>query len=135
MVKNITTVRIRYVDTDQMRFVYNGKYLEFFEVGRTELIRELGMSYKQFEESGFLLPVYDAYIRYHSPAFYDEVLEIESILNTKPMAKLKIEYNIRVGERLIASGYTQHAFVSTKTGRPVRSPELFNKLFDEHFKE
>jgi acyl-CoA thioester hydrolase len=118
-----------------MRFVYNGKYLEFFEVGRTELIRELGMSYKQFEESGFLLPVYDAYIRYHSPAFYDEVLEIESILNTKPMAKLKIEYNIRVGERLIASGYTQHAFVSTKTGRPVRSPELFNKLFDEHFKE
>ncbi|MCC6636858.1 MAG: acyl-CoA thioesterase [Ignavibacteriaceae bacterium] len=135
MVKNITTVRIRYADTDQMRFVYNGKYLEFFEVGRTELIRELGMSYKQFEEFGFLLPVYDAYIRYHSPAFYDEVLEIESILNTKPMAKLKIEYNIRVGERLIASGYTQHAFVSTKTGRPVRSPELFNKLFDEHFKE
>ncbi|MBK6680905.1 MAG: acyl-CoA thioesterase [Ignavibacteriales bacterium] len=135
MVKNITTVRIRYADTDQMRFVYNGKYLEFFEVGRTELIRELGMSYKQFEESGFLLPVYDAYIRYHSPAFYDEVLEIESILNTKPMAKLKIEYTIRVGERLIASGYTQHAFVSTKTGRPVRSPELFNKLFDEHFKE
>jgi acyl-CoA thioester hydrolase len=135
VVKNITTVRIRYADTDQMRFVYNGKYLEFFEVGRTELIRELGMSYKQFEESGFLLPVYDAYIRYHSPAFYDEVLEIESILNTKPMAKLKIEYNIRVGERLIASGYTQHAFVSTKTGRPVRSPELFNKLFDEHFKE
>lgn len=135
MVKNTTTVRIRYADTDQMRFVYNGKYLEFFEVGRTELIRELGMSYKQFEESGFLLPVYDAYIRYHSPAFYDEVLEIESILNTKPMAKLKIEYNIRVGERLIASGYTQHAFVSTKTGRPVRSPELFNKLFDEHFKE
>lgn len=118
-----------------MRFVYNGKYLEFFEVGRTELIRELGMSYKQFEESGFLLPVYDAYIRYHSPAFYDEVLEIESILATKPMAKLKIEYIIRVGERLIASGYTQHAFVSTKTGRPVRSPELFNKLFDEHFKE
>jgi len=135
VVKNTTTVRIRYADTDQMRFVYNGKYLEFFEVGRTELIRELGMSYKQFEESGFLLPVYDAYIRYHSPAFYDEVLEIESILNTKPMAKLKIEYNIRVGERLIASGYTQHAFVSTKTGRPVRSPELFNKLFDEHFKE
>lgn len=135
MVKNTTTVRIRYADTDQMRFVYNGKYLEFFEVGRTELIRELGMSYKQFEESGFLLPVYDAYIRYHSPAFYDEVLEIESILNTKPMVKLKIEYNIRVGERLIASGYTQHAFVSTKTGRPVRSPELFNKLFDEHFKE
>jgi acyl-CoA thioester hydrolase len=135
VVKNITTVRIRYADTDQMRFVYNGKYLEFFEVGRTELIRELGMSYKQFEESGFLLPVYDAYIRYHSPAFYDEVLEIESILNTKPMAKLKIEYNIRVGEKLIASGYTQHAFVSTKTGRPVRSPELFNKLFDEHFKE
>ncbi|GAB1442298.1 thioesterase family protein [Ignavibacteriales bacterium] len=135
MVKNRTTLRIRYADTDQMRFVYNGKYLEFFEVGRTELIRELGMSYKQFEESGFLLPVYDAYIRYHSPAFYDEVLEIESILATKPMAKLKIEYTIRVGERLIASGYTQHAFVSTKTGRPVRSPELFNKLFDEHFKE
>ncbi len=135
MVKNTTTVRIRYADTDQMRFVYNGKYLEFFEVGRTELIRELGMSYKQFEESGFLLPVYDAYIRYHSPAFYDEVLEIESILATKPMAKLKIEYTIRVGDRLIASGYTQHAFVSTKTGRPVRAPELFNKLFDEHFKE
>lgn len=135
MVKNTTTVRIRYADTDQMRFVYNGKYLEFFEVGRTELIRELGMSYKQFEESGFLLPVYDTYIRYHSPAFYDEVLEIESILTTKPMAKLKIDYNIRVGERLIASGYTQHAFVSTKTGRPVRSPELFNKLIDEHFKE
>jgi acyl-CoA thioester hydrolase len=135
VVKNITTVRVRYADTDQMRFVYNGKYLEFFEIGRTELIRELGMSYKQFEESGFMLPVYDAYIRYHSPAYYDEVLEIESILESIPMAKLKIQYNIRVGERLIASGYTQHAFVSTLTGKPVRSPEIFNKLFDEHFKE
>jgi len=135
MVKFVTTVRIRYADTDQMKFVYNGKYLEFFEVGRTELIRDMGMSYKQMEEAGFMLPLYDTYIRFHSPAYYDEIIEIESSMSSKPLAKLKIDYTIRVGERLIATGYTQHAFVSVATGKPVRSPELFNKLIDKYFKD
>ncbi len=135
MVSFKTTVRIRYADTDQMKFVYNGKYLEFFEVGRTELIREMGMSYKEFEDAGFMLPLNDAYIKYHSPAFYDEVLEIEAAMSTKPLARLQIDYTIKVGERLIATGYTRHAFLSVETGRPVRSPEIFNKLIDKYFKE
>jgi acyl-CoA thioester hydrolase len=135
MVKNITTVRVRYAETDQMRFVYNGKYLEYFEVGRAELIRSMGLSYKELELAGCLLPLYDTYLRFHSPAYYDEVLEVEAILNSKPQAKLRIDYNIRVGERLIASGYTQHAFLSTTTGKPTRSPEIFNKLLEKYFEE
>ncbi|KAB2908320.1 MAG: acyl-CoA thioesterase [Ignavibacteriales bacterium] len=135
MVSSKTTIRIRYADTDQMKYVYNGKYLEFFEVGRTELIRDLGMSYKSFEEAGYMLPLYDAYVKYHSPAFYDEVIEIESTLNQKPMARLRIDYTIRVGDRVIATGYTQHAFISAETGKPTRSPEIFNKLIDKYFKE
>lgn len=137
MIINTFQIRVRYADTDQMKRVYNGKFLEYFEIGRTELIRELGLSYDGLEKNGFLLPVIEAYVKYFHPADYDELLNIESTLKDKPLARLKIEYVIKADRdsRVIATGYTTHAFLDAHTLRVVRSPELFNNLIDKYFEE
>jgi acyl-CoA thioester hydrolase len=122
-----TSIRVRYADTDQMGIVYNGKYLEYFEVGRTELIRACGMSYREFEQSGTRLPLVDAYCRYHQPAVYDDVLVIRAEVREAPRATMRIDYEVRrEGDgAAIASGYTTHAFLDIATLRPVRPPAHF----------
>ena len=74
MQKHFTELRVRYADTDQMRFAYNGKYFEYFEVGRTEMMREVGLPYEVIEKSGFFMPVIETKIHFFAPAFYDELL-------------------------------------------------------------
>ncbi|MDX9758538.1 MAG: thioesterase family protein [Bacteroidota bacterium] len=122
-----TSIRVRYADTDQMHIVYNGKYLEYFEVGRTELLRAHGLTYREFEASGTRLPLVDAYCRYHLPAAYDDVLIIHAEVTTVPRATLRIEYAIRrqSDNALIATGYTTHAFLDIASLRPVRPPAHF----------
>ncbi len=122
-----TSIRVRYADTDQMHFVYNGKYLEYFEVGRTEMLRALGLPYAKLEENGIMLPLVDSYCRYHAPARYDDLLVIESRMQTMPRATMRIDYRIfREGEDLIlTSGYTTHAFVDIESGKPIRPAKLF----------
>jgi acyl-CoA thioester hydrolase len=80
--------RIRYGETDQMGYVYYGRYAEFYEIGRTELIRLLGMTYRDLESSGILLPVVRMNIRYHRPAAYDELITIRTVLRTLPTARI-----------------------------------------------
>ncbi len=94
-----------------MQFVYNGKYFEYFEVGRTEMLREISLPYKKIEEEGYQLPVLEAYVKYHQPAYYDEVLIIKSILKEFPTLKIHIDYEILRKEtnNLIAEGYTEHS--------------------------
>ena len=79
-----TNIRVRYADTDQMNFAYNGKYFEYFEVGRTEMMRERNLTYKTIEESGFYMPVYSVHINYKNPAYYDELLEVETRVEKLP---------------------------------------------------
>ena len=122
-----TSIRVRYADTDQMHMVYNGKYLEYFEVGRTELIRSLGLSYADIEKQGTLLPLVEAHCRYHTPGRYDDVLIVESEVRTLPASTLRIDYPVlREGDdTLIATGHTVHTFLDVERQRPMRPPQFF----------
>ena len=81
MIKHSTQIRVRYADTDQMKVVYHGKFLEYFEVGRTALIRSLGLPYAELESRGILLPVIEAYAKYRKPARYDDLLSVEAVVS------------------------------------------------------
>lgn len=135
MLKSKTTVRVLYADTDQMKFAYNGKYYEYFEIGRTELLRENGLTYKEFEAMGYHMPVREAFIRYKSAAFYDEVLEIESWSEKLPTSILRINHIIRSRERNveICEGYIDLMFVKADTMRACRPPEFFINAIKHHY--
>jgi acyl-CoA thioester hydrolase len=122
-----THLRVRYADTDQMQIVYNGKYLEYFEVGRTELLRTCGLPYSEFERQGFRLPLSEAYCRYIAPARYDDMLIIESTVENYQAPRLRIDYRIllEATTSVLAIGHTVHAFMNIQTGRPVRPPQAF----------
>lgn len=117
------TVRPLYADTDQMGIVYHAKYLEWFEQGRNEQLRELGIPYTRVEADGFYLPVYEAYVRYRRPAKYDDVLIIKTILQEVPDVRFTIYYEvINAKDEVITKGHTVHSFVD-RTGKPVRPPD------------
>jgi len=122
-----TEIRVRYADTDQMQFVYNGKYLEYFEVGRTELIRNSGLSYSRVEKEGYQLPLIEAHVKYISAAYYDDLLVVEAFLKEIPSFKMKLEYKIyrKGNNELVTEGYTEHIFVKKDTKKPVRPPQFF----------
>jgi acyl-CoA thioester hydrolase len=127
MQKHFTELRVRYADTDQMRFAYNGKYFEYFEVGRTEMMREVGLPYELIEKSGFFMPVIETRIHFFAPAFYDELLVIETRVEKLPAVKVHIDHIIKAKERdiVICEGYVELAFLDAKTNRPTRAPKLF----------
>ncbi len=127
MLKHYTEIRVRYADTDQMRFAYNGKYFEYFEVGRTEMMREVGLPYELIEKNGFFMPVIETKIHFFSPAFYDELLVIETWVEKLPTSKVHIDHVIKAKDRnvLVCEGYVELAFVDSKTNRPTRAPKLF----------
>jgi acyl-CoA thioester hydrolase len=127
MLKHYTEVRVRYADTDQMKFAYNGKYFEYFEVGRTEMMREVGLPYKKIEASGFYMPVIETKIHFFSPAFYDEVLIIETRVENLPTVKVHIDHIVKSKERdvLICDGYVELAFIDANTNKPTRAPKVF----------
>jgi len=127
MLKHYTEVRIRYADTDQMRFAYNGKYFVYFEVGRTEMMREVGLPYEVIEKSGFFMPVIETKIHFFQPAFYDELLLIETWVDKLPTAKVHIDHIIKAKDRdvVICEGYVELAFLDGKTKRPTRAPKIF----------
>lgn len=127
MLKHRTEVRVRYADTDQMGRVYNGKFFEYFEVGRTEMMREHNLTYKTIEANGYQMPVAEIHINYKSPAYYDEVLIIETRVEALPTVKVKIDHTIFSKERneIVAEGYITLVFINMSTKRPSRPPEFF----------
>ncbi len=131
-----TQVRVRYADTDQMRFVYHAKYLEYFEQGRSDLLRELGIPYPAIEAKGFYLPVIEAHARYIRSARYDDLLEVRTIVNEEPGVRIKLAYEIRrQGEAdVLVEGYTIHSFVRAGSGRPSRPPQEIVDVFHEKLK-
>ena len=132
-----TEIRVRYADTDQMHFVYNGKYLEYFEVGRTEMLRDIGLPYNVIEKEGFLLPVLEAYVKYKLPAYYDDVLVVKSFLKKDPDLKVHIDYEIfrKNSTDLIAEGFTIHAFINKRNKKVTRPPDFFVKAIKKFFPE
>ncbi len=125
------TQRVRYADVDQMGWVYYGRYLTFFEVGRAEMMRSLGRSYAQIErEEGVLLPVLEARCRYLRGARYDEAVTIETGILTRGRATMKFGYRL-IGEdgATLALGFTEHCVVDSK-GQPTRPPASLRAFLD-----
>ena len=122
-------LRVRYGETDQMGYCYYGNYAQYFEVGRVEALRGLGMSYKKVEESGFMLPVSSFSVKYISPAYYDDLLTITTRMIDLKGVRLYFEYDIKneKGE-LISTADTTLVFVDKSTMRPTSPPEDFIAL-------
>lgn len=123
MVGGITHVRVYFADTDQMGVVYNGKYLTWFEVGRTELMRGRGLSYASVEERGIALPVTEASFRVRLPARYDDHVRIETRLGRIRTREISFLYRLWVDDRLLVEGETLHVCVNRAAGRSVRIPD------------
>ncbi|MEK6755045.1 MAG: thioesterase family protein, partial [Bacteroidota bacterium] len=92
MIKHSTSIRVRYADTDQMRLVYYGKYFEYFEEARSDLLRSLGLPYAEIENQGIFLPVIEAYAKYKKSACYDELLTVETTVKELPVVRVRIDY-------------------------------------------
>lgn len=135
MLQGKTTVRVRYADTDQMGFVYNGKFFEYFEVGRTEIMRKIGFPYKDVEAKGYYMPVREVKITYKNAALYDEELEIETWVESLPNPVMHIQHRIRSVQRnlLICEGYVDLMFVKAETGRACKPPEFFINVVKEFY--
>jgi acyl-CoA thioester hydrolase len=132
MIRSRVQVTVRYAETDMMGIVYHANYLPWFEVGRTTLLKEIGIPYRRLEEEGYRLPVLEVSAKFVRPAVYDDTLEVISTVSERPLLRIRIAYEIRRAGDLLATGTTLHAFVD-REGRPVRPPswvvELFNKAF------
>lgn len=126
--KHKTSLRVRYGETDQMGYCYYGNYAQFFEVGRVEALRELGMSYKSLEERGIMLPVSNFEVNYKAPALYDDHLEIETHVCELRGPRLIFQYIITVNGKIISTASTTLVFVAKESMRPVSAPEDFVAL-------
>ena len=127
MKKVVTEYRVPYADTDQMGVVYYGNYMAYFERARNELMRACGYTYRECEAAGFMLPVLHAEADYRSPAKYDDLLEISAWVQLQKGIRLEIACEVRRKgeEKVLVSGFTRHAFVSTEDFRPCPPPQRF----------
>ncbi|MDG1778235.1 MAG: thioesterase family protein [Flavobacteriaceae bacterium] len=121
-----TKVKVRYGETDQMGVVYHGNYAQYFEIGRIEWLSSLGVSYKEMEAQGIMLPVVVLNINYSKPAFYEDVLLIKTTLLKLPKVSIEFEYELKNQQgELLTTAYTKLVFVDTKTQLPMRCPDFF----------
>jgi acyl-coA thioester hydrolase, ybgC/ybaW family len=118
------TLRTRYAETDQMGVVYYGNYPQYLELGRVEWLRAIGLTYKEMEAEGIMMPVVSLQIQYKKPALYDELITIRTKLKDLPSTKIEFDYEIlnEKGE-LLSTANTILVFVDARTFRPVRCPE------------
>ena len=132
MFYNKTSCRVIYGDTDRMGYAYHAHYFRWFEIGRTELLRSFGLSYKAIEEKGIFLPVAEAHCNYATPVMYDDTLIVETGLDDGVKGGFKFNYRLyrESDSRLIAEGYTRHPCVNGD-GKVVRPPQFLMDLIAE----
>ena len=129
-----TTIRVRYAETDRMGYVYYGNYAAYYEVGRVEALRALGLSYRVMEEQGVMLPVLSYQTKYFKPAFFDDELIIRTIVNEMPIGtRITFSYECLKDGVCINKAETQHVFVKTTNGRPCPVPEKVIELINPYF--
>ncbi|RFZ94624.1 acyl-CoA thioesterase [Mucilaginibacter conchicola] len=130
MFQNDTKIRVRYGETDQMGYMYYGNYAEFFEVGRVEVFRALGLTYASMEEQGVMMPVLEMKCKYLKPARYDEEITVKVTMDKMPGVKIHFRYDLyNERDELIHVGETLLAFINMKTNRPCLPPvEFLEKL-------
>ena len=137
MFKGEFHVRVRYAETDQMGYVYYGNYATYYEIARTEVLRQLGISYKSLEEQeGVMLPVLENYSKYLKPALYDDNLRIEVSIPEKPAVRITFSYEVfNESDTLINTGNTTLVFVSKETGRPCMIPDRMMQLLEPYYSD
>jgi len=126
MVTSESKIRVRYSETDKMGYLHHASYLNYFEIGRTDLLRHAGLTYREMEDDGILLPVISVNISYKKPAYYDQVLTVKTILKEIPEIRVFFEYEIyNENSELICTGNSTLAFIDAATRKPGRAPEYF----------
>ena len=132
MAPSLSRVRVRYAETDQMGIVYYANYFVWFEVGRTDLLRQAGWSYREMEIEGFSLPVIEAHCEYRQPAKYDDDIDVQTTGTLVSPVRVRFDYDVlaaATSTRLV-TGYTIHATLD-RNGRPCRLPERVKAVFAE----
>ena len=126
------TLRVRYKETDQMGFVHHSNYPVYYEYARTELLRQMGASYKMMEDKGVMMPVREVGMKFFTPARYDDLLTIKCKMNEITGARIRFDHEIRneAGE-LINTGFVELVFVNTTTRRPCHAPQWFVDLVNK----
>lgn len=128
---NETEIRVRYGETDQMGVVYHGNYAVYFEIGRTEWLRQFGISYKEMEDNGIMLPVVSLNIKYKKSATYDDVLRVRTTLKKLPTATIEFDYElVNQNNEILSLGNTQLVFIDMEKNRPMRCPSFIMDKLD-----
>ncbi|RKE95061.1 acyl-CoA thioesterase [Ichthyenterobacterium magnum] len=125
-------IRIRYGETDQMGIVYHGNYVQYFEIGRTEWLRKMGLSYKEMENQGIMLPVISLLINYKKSARYDDLIKVKTQLKKMPSARIEFDYEItNENDEILTTGNSVLVFMDVNKNRPTRCPQyILDKLQD-----
>ena len=128
-----TTCRVIYGDTDNMGQAYYGNYFRWFEIGRNELFRTLGLAYASVESRGLFLPVAETHCKYLLPARYDDLLIIETSLDTRVKGAIKFDYQVfsEDSQTLLAQGYTKHACLN-RDGKVIRPPKFIKEIIEKN---
>ncbi len=136
MIHTTHTLRVRYGETDPMKYVYYGNYAEYLEVARVELFRTLGISYDEIEKRGIWLPVSEYKIKYLKPAFYDEILEIHTYVKKVPGVKIEFEYEIyNDSQQKITEASTTLFFLDATTNKVSKCPDFLMELILKNWKD
>ncbi|MGD9972427.1 MAG: acyl-CoA thioesterase [Desulfatirhabdiaceae bacterium] len=128
-----TTCRVIYADTDTMGYAYHANYFRWFEIGRSEMFRFLGLPYREIETKGIFLPVSDLGCRFLLPVRYDDQIMVETSLDHAVKGGMKFDYTVYIVEsdRIVAKGYTRHACVN-RDGKVVRPPPFLRDLINQY---
>ena len=131
--KHRTEYRVIYGDTDNMGVAYHANYLRWFEIGRSELFRSLGMTYKSIEKKGFFLPVSEVYCKFMNSAHYDDLIIIEAAVDASIRAGIKFDYRIlrKTDEAELVQGFTKHAYMNAN-GQVIRPPRFIKDILSEN---
>lgn len=128
--------RVRYGETDQMGYLYYGNYAQYYEIGRAEFIRSLGLSYREMEERGVLMPVMSLNCRYVRPALYDELITIKTTLRNLPTNTVTFHMELfNEAGKLINGGSVKLCFVETEGRKAISAPEFLLEKLRPHFEE
>ena len=134
MFKSEINIRVRYSETDRMGYVYYGNYATYFEVARVEALRELGITYKEMEDNGILLPVYHYDVKFHKPSFYDDELTIKTFIRAMPEARIVFDYEIfNQKKELVITAGTTLVFIDRKINRPCHAPPNVTDALKKYF--
>ena len=128
-VRSTVDVEVRYIETDQMGHVHHANYVAWFELARTRLCVDTGWPYPRIEAMGYLLIVTGVEVRYRAPAHYGDVVAVTTWVERFATRLMRFAYEVRCGERLLATGATEHVWVDRESRRPCRMPEELRAPF------